>query len=183
MVCFADNLLSPISAVHMFMGVGPPTGAWETYQWPYIKKEEEFFSSLWQLSATNSIWVKNGATEHFHYQFPNFSWAAHVTMCRPCVAGVSFWVWWTCWVQKFAFRSASPHPPALRFFLPLLFLSLCLEGNEGGRLRNTSHSEPRTQSSLLSTLTKHWLLPIAAETTKSSLMKAEVEKLRASQVY
>lgn len=39
MFCFADNLLSPISADHMFMGVGPSAGAWETYQWPYIKKK------------------------------------------------------------------------------------------------------------------------------------------------
>lgn len=93
MFCFVDNLLSPISAVHMFMGVGPSTGAWETYQWPYIKEEEEFFSSLWQLSTANNIWVKNGATQHFHYQSPDFSWAAHVAMCRPCVAGVGFWVW------------------------------------------------------------------------------------------
>lgn len=144
--CFVDNLLSPISAVHMFMGVGPSPGAWETYQWPYIKKEE-FFSSLWQLSTADGIWGKHGATEHFRYQFPNFSWAVRVAMCRPRVAGIGFWAWWTRWVQKFAFQSTSPHPPALRFFLPLLSLSLC-RGGDGGVGWEICHTQSRELSRL-----------------------------------
>lgn len=168
------------------MGVGPSPGAWETYQWPYIKKEE-FVSSLWQLSTADGIRGKHGATEPFHYQFPNFSWAAHVAMCRPCVAGGGFWVWWTRWVQKFAFQSTSPHPPALRLFLPLLSLSQCLVGN-GEVGWEIHHIQSRELSHLflvlgLSNTTKHWLLPAATVTIKSSLIKAEVEKLRAAQVY
>lgn len=52
----ACNLLSPVSVAHIFMGLGPCTVAWESYQSPNLQKECVSTSTAHNSSVRGRAW-------------------------------------------------------------------------------------------------------------------------------
>lgn len=51
-----DNLLNPVRAIQMFMGVGPPTRALvSSYQFIILPRDEFSFSQKWSSAKSSSV--------------------------------------------------------------------------------------------------------------------------------
>lgn len=99
-----ENPISPISAAHMCMGMGPSTGPRKTYLWP--QPQNEWFCLLHQLLHSSS--VRGGAWRAPSSSLPEYqlTWSC-VGFIQGTRAAVNSWGQEPR-VQKIASHSISP---------------------------------------------------------------------------